>query len=243
MTENIYSAEFVKGLFNRMSGSYERMNYLTSFGFSIRWRRQFLRALPANSDNIEIIDLMTGMGETWMAVKKRFPNAQISGMDFSEEMLRRAKHKNKIKFQHSIRLLQQDVLNNGLPHNHFDMVICAFGLKTLDREQLLTLANETKRILKDGGCFSFVEVSVPESKILKALYGLYLGKIIPVLGRLLLGNPATYKMLWRYTNQFVNAKVACEIFNGAGLKTSYHSYFFGCATGISGQKCKVSGKS
>lgn len=41
--ENIYDPEFVKGLFNRMSNSYERMNFITSFGFSIRWRRQFLK--------------------------------------------------------------------------------------------------------------------------------------------------------------------------------------------------------
>lgn len=43
--KNIYDPQFVKNLFNTMSGSYERMNYITSFGFSIRWRKQFLRSL------------------------------------------------------------------------------------------------------------------------------------------------------------------------------------------------------
>ncbi|MBK9499076.1 MAG: class I SAM-dependent methyltransferase [Leptospiraceae bacterium] len=49
-------------------------------------------------------------------------------------------------------------------------------------EQLKTLAIETNRILKPGGKFSFVEVSKPESFILKFFYGFYLGNIIPILG-------------------------------------------------------------
>jgi ubiquinone/menaquinone biosynthesis C-methylase UbiE len=59
MEEKIYSPEYVKNLFNKMSNSNERMNYITSFGFSIRWRRQFLGTLKPTNDKIEIIDLMT----------------------------------------------------------------------------------------------------------------------------------------------------------------------------------------
>jgi demethylmenaquinone methyltransferase/2-methoxy-6-polyprenyl-1,4-benzoquinol methylase len=234
--ENIYNPAFVKGLFNRMSGSYERVNFITSFGFSIRWRRQLLNLFQANKDNIEVIDLMTGMGETWYAVKRKFPNARLSALDFSSEMLKNAKKKNKQHFGNKINLLQQDVLENDLPSNHYDVVVCAFGLKTLGSEQLQTLAKEVRRILKEGGQFSFIEVSKPEINLLKSLYGFYLRQIIPILGRILLGNPQEYKMLWRYTDEFENARSASVIFNLNGLKTTYHSYFYGCATGFSGQK-------
>jgi len=60
--------------------------------------------------------------------------------------------------------------------------------------------------------------------------------IIPVLGRFLLGNPREYKMLWRYTDKFETAKKATEIFKRAGLKVTYNSYFYGCATGFFGNK-------
>ena len=40
--EDIYSFEFLKALFDEMSGSYDRVNYVTSFGFSWRFRRQFV---------------------------------------------------------------------------------------------------------------------------------------------------------------------------------------------------------
>ena len=91
--------DFVRGLFNKMSNSYERMNYITSFGFSIRWRTQFLHSFQPTDKKIEIIDLLTGMGETWKAVLNRFPNANISALDFSEEMVKNAKAKNKRHFQ------------------------------------------------------------------------------------------------------------------------------------------------
>lgn len=236
MENNIYNPEYVKGLFDRMSSSYERMNFITSFGFSIRWRRQFLESFKQTNHKAEIIDLLTGMGETWNATKNKLPNSNLTVLDFSEGMLKYAKLKNEFEFNNEITVLQQDILNNQLPSNHYDFVTCAFGLKTFNAEQLQILALETKRILKKGGQFSFVEVSKPRNKILKTLYGFYLGQIIPILGRLLLGNPEEYKMLWQYTSKFDNVKTTTEIFTKTGLTTNFNSYFYGCATGFYGTK-------
>ncbi|MBK9254624.1 MAG: class I SAM-dependent methyltransferase [Saprospiraceae bacterium] len=236
MENNIYNPEYVKGLFNKMSSSYERMNLITSFGFSIRWRRQFLESFKQSNYKVEIIDLLTGMGETWNATKNKLPNSNLTVLDFSDGMLKYAKRKSDLKFNNEITVLQQDILNNQLPSNHYDFVTCAFGLKTFNAEQLQILALETKRILKKDGQFSFIEISKPNNKILKTLYGFYLGQIIPILGRLLLGNPEEYKMLWQYTYKFNNAKSATEIFTKTGLKTKFISYFYGCATGFYGTK-------
>lgn len=236
MKDNIYNPIYVQGLFNRMSSSYERMNYLTSFGFSIRWRTQFLNSFKPTENKAEIIDLLTGMGETWTATKNKLPNSNLTVLDFSEGMLKYAKQKSKTKFKNEITILQQNILNNELQSNYYDFVTCAFGLKTFNTKQINILATETKRILKLGGQFSFIEVSKPENKILKLFYGFYLGQVIPVLGRLLLGNPEEYKMLWKYTNKFNNAKQATEIFSKVGLQTNFSSYFYGCATGFYGEK-------
>ena len=236
MEDNIYSPEYVKGLFNRMSSSYERMNYITSFGFSIRWRRQFLNSFKPTNEKVEIIDLLTGMGETWTATKNILPNSNLTVLDFSEGMLKYARQKSKDRFKNEVSILQQDILNNNLPANHYDFVTCAFGLKTFNYGQLEKLALETKRILKTGGQFSFIEVSKPENKILKTLYRFYLGQIIPIFGKILLGNPKEYRMLWTYTNSFENSKNAAEIFSKAGLSVEFNSYFYGCASGFYGQK-------
>jgi ubiquinone/menaquinone biosynthesis methyltransferase len=236
MKKDIYNPEFVRSLFNRMSSSYERMNYITSFGFSLRWRKDFLNPFYSTNDKVEVIDLMTGMGETWSATRRKFPNANISALDFSDGMLSYAEIKNKKSFGNKVSILNQDMLNNQLESNHYDYVTCAFGLKTFDKEQLEVLAKETQRILKPGGQFSFIEVSKPNNAVLTVLYKFYLGKAIPILGRILLGNPIEYKMLCKYTNNFNDSKKASEIFHTVGLETEYCSYFYGCATGFSGVK-------
>jgi ubiquinone/menaquinone biosynthesis methyltransferase len=234
--ENKYEPEYIKDLFNRMSGSYERMNYITSFGFSLRWRHQFLAVLKPSTSKLQILDLMTGMGETWNQVYKHYPNVQLSTLDFSEGMLKVAEARNKKYHQEQVNIIHQNVLENNLPDNHFDIIISAFGLKTFNESQLQKLASETRRLLKSGGNFSFVEVSEPKYRILRMAYKLYLKHIIPILGRLLLGNPQEYKMLWQYTNAFKNSDHVVKIFKEAGLEVKRLSFFGDCASGIVGNK-------
>ncbi|WP_317129221.1 class I SAM-dependent methyltransferase [Empedobacter tilapiae] len=69
---DIYDPNFVKKLFNKMSSSYERMNYITSFGFSIIWRKQFIKTLNRKRSKIKVLDLLSGLGENWSYLKNRF---------------------------------------------------------------------------------------------------------------------------------------------------------------------------
>lgn len=234
--ERIYASDYVRGLFDRMSGSYERVNYLTSFGFSLRWRRQFLDHVAASKEPIAIVDLMTGMGETWDGIRRRFPHAACTALDFSQGMLAHAAERNKKYRTGTFKLLQQDVLSNTLPDEGFDIVLCAFGLKTFDAAQLKMLAKEVERVLRPGGTFSFVEVSIPRNALLRVLYGLYLRHMVPLAGRLLLGDPAEYRLLWRYTSEFRHVGQAAELFRACGLVVEVDEYFGGCATGFHGRK-------
>lgn len=233
---DIYRPDEVRMLFDRMSTSYERMNYLTSFGFSIRWRRQFLADIAATEGSIAVLDLLTGMGETWPSTFARFPDAHLTALDFSAGMLKHAERRNQQHHQQRVRVLHQDILNNDLPSSQYDLVICAFGLKTFNAEQLHVLARETHRVLKPGGQATFVEVSEPKAWLLRALYGFYLGRVIPLLGRLLLADPREYRMLGRYTKAFGNAQEATRIFAEAGFHVKPTVYFHGCATGFVGER-------
>lgn len=219
-----------------MSKSYERVNYITSFGFSIRWRRQSLAHLEGSLNNIKAIDLMTGMGEIWAPLKKKFPNASLTALDFSDEMLSQASEKNQKYFNNQIIIVQKNILNSDLPGDYFDLITCSFGLKTFNEKQIHILASETKRILKKGGHFSFIEVSKPSNPVLHVLFAFYLSKIIPVLGWLFLGDPREYKMLWKYTSIFKNSNNAAKIFEQYGLSVISKSFFFGCASGFHGTK-------
>jgi len=71
---------------------------------------------------------------------------------------------------------------------------------------------------------------------LRAAYMFYLKWVIPLIGRLLLGNPDCYRMLGVYTQAFGNATHFAGCLRKAGLEVDPVSYFFGCATGVRGRK-------
>ena len=236
LMNKIYNPDFVRELFDSMSKSYERMNYITSFGFSERWRRSCVQQANLKPGD-HVADLMTGMGECWTTIIPQIGSTgQLTALDFSKEMLLDANRRKQKYANHKIEILLQDVFNNTLQENSMDCVISGFGIKTFSREQLTDLAKEVLRVLKPGGRFSFIDVSVPKSWVLRSLYMFYLKKVIPVLGKLFLGNPENYKMLGVYTENFQNAEQCAMIFRSQGLITTYRTHFFGCASGITGHK-------
>src|SRR5690606_5762686 len=154
--KEIYEPKFVEKLFDNMSSSYSKVNYLTSFGFSERWRRQCVEEVEIEKGKI-VVDLMTGMGECWKHIlKKSDKNSKLIGLDFSTEMINRAE-RNKNKFKKSkIEILKENVFENSIADETADFVISGFGLKTFDNEQIEKLAKEINRILKPNGKFSLI---------------------------------------------------------------------------------------
>jgi demethylmenaquinone methyltransferase/2-methoxy-6-polyprenyl-1,4-benzoquinol methylase len=234
--KDIYESAFVKNLFNDMSKSYDRVNYITSFGFSKRWRRQFVNEIPLGKGDV-VADLLTGMGECWeFALKKIGPSGKIIALDFSEGMIRYA-HERKQKISaENIEILCEDIFNCSIAENSVCAVICGFGIKTFSNDQLEKLANEINRILKPGGCISMIDISIPHTFIFRKLYMFYLKRAIPILGLLFLGRPETYAMLGKYTESFKNSQNVLSIFESKGFKLNYLRYYYGCATGIKGIK-------
>ena len=234
--QDIYDSKYVEELFDKMSGSYDRMNYITSFGFSSAWRKQCIKDLDLSNSKI-IIDLMSGMGECWKPIAQKAPqDAELIALDFSGEMVKHAKNRiSKIKLD-KITVLKEDVFYNSIETELADCVISGFGLKTFSTDQLDELAKQIQRMLKPNGQFSLIDVSVPKGKVLKFFYLFYLKRVIPVLGWLFLGNPSTYKMLGVYTENFQNSKEVKLIFEKHNFEVEYIEYFFGCTSGIKGRK-------
>ena len=262
---NIYEPKFVEDLFDKMSGSYARVNYISSFGFNERWRRQCIAGLNIHcqlpkrknlttkdaekaqktqrfekaviEESTIVVDLMTGMGECWKyLIKEGGKSSTIIGLDFSNEMVCGAQKKKVAYNNPNIHVLNENVFNNSIPNHKADYVVSAFGLKTFNDDQLEMLADEIYRILKPRGEFSLVDVSVPKNRVLRLFYMFYLKKVIPTLGWLLLGSPETYKMLGVYTQAFGNSKKVYEIFSRKGFECGYVEYFYGCASGVKGRK-------
>jgi ubiquinone/menaquinone biosynthesis C-methylase UbiE len=215
-----------------MASTYGYVNLISSFGFTARWRDQAVDGLPLRTADC-VVDLMSGMGELWRSLSKALPaSARVIGVDLSPEMARRTRREWRFPCEVSVA----DVLEWETPSEFADVVVSSFGLKTFDREQQRLLAHKVAQLLKAGGSYSFVEISVPPFLPLRSVYMFYLKRLIPLFGRMLLGNPNCYRMLGVYTEAFDNTSHFASCLREAGLEVVLVSHFFGCATGVRGFK-------
>lgn len=234
--DTIYSFAFLTTLFNEMAGSYDRVNYLTSFGFSQRFRQQFIHK-AALKEGHAVCDLMCGRGECWPFILKRIgPHGRLVALDLSPGMLDGARQRLKRYDKHAVTVIEGNALATGLPDASMDRVLIAFGLKTLAPELRSGLATELHRILRPGGVVSAIEMSEPHRWVLRPLFMWYLKRLVPILGALLLGNPANYRMLGIYTERFQGCGPVVAEMSAAGFEAQLVSYFHGCATGIAALK-------
>ena len=123
-----------------------------------------------------------------------------------------------------------------LPDGSVDFVVSSFGLKTFSREQMAVFAREVHRILRTGGEYSFIEISMPRSKLLGGFFRFYVSRLIPLLGRAFLRDVECYRMLGVYTEAFGSCHHAIAPFRDAGFDPEVKSHFFGCATSITGTR-------
>jgi demethylmenaquinone methyltransferase/2-methoxy-6-polyprenyl-1,4-benzoquinol methylase len=102
-------------------------------------------------------------------------------------------------------------------------------LKTLDDQQLRQFARLTKDLLKPAGRAAFVEIHVPENRLLRWFYLFYIRHVIPTVGRLCLGNPNCYRHLALYTEDYAKRDFFADYLKEAGLEVDMRPLFFGCA--------------
>ena len=236
--DSLYDTQFVRSLFDEMATTYGVVNLLSSFGFTIWWRRKCVGELELKPNSV-VLDLMAGMGELCSEIDKQLQHdAELIAIDISPIMCRNAE---KHEFTSQYRVVEADALDCPIADCSVDHVLSSFGLKTFNEQQIDTLASEVSRVLRPGGTFSFLEISVPSLTLLRLPYMFYLNRIVPILGRILLGNPDNYRLLGVYTNKFENCDSTARIFSRHDLVVDSKSYFFGCATGIVGSKLQLNG--
>lgn len=235
-TQPGYDPKAIRALFDEMAATYGIVNFIASFGFAVRWRHQLVEGLPlANASHV--VDLMSGMSELCRSVAPHVPpTLRLTAIDISPEMVRRARRNKNKAWPFRLEIHLQDVLTWDAEPACADAVISSFGLKTFDRAQQEQLSQRVARLLRPGGVFSFVEISVPPARLLQLPYLFYLNRVIPWIGRLFLGNPANYRLLGVYTQAFGTCHDFAECLRQQGLEVTEVSYFFGCTTGVRGMK-------
>jgi demethylmenaquinone methyltransferase/2-methoxy-6-polyprenyl-1,4-benzoquinol methylase len=189
---NLGKKEQVAKMFDNISGGYDGMNRVISFGVDIKWRKKVLKLVAAKNPET-ILDIATGTGD--LAIMMAQTNAKkITGIDISEGMMEVGRKKVAAKnLSYKIELVLADSESMPFPDNTFDAITVGFGIRNF--EHLETGLAEILRVLKPGGIFVILETSVPEKAPFKQGYAFYTKYILPLIGKMFSKDNAAYGYL------------------------------------------------
>ena len=80
----------VRGMFNDIAPTYDRLNHILSLDIDKLWRKRVVRIVRKLGAK-NIMDMATGTGDLAIALAQKIEGSTIYGADFSSEMLAVAK--------------------------------------------------------------------------------------------------------------------------------------------------------
>ena len=220
----------IQTIFNSISDDYDHMNDIISFNQHTIWRNRTNREIFVKPGH-QVLDLCCGTGD-WTIQLAKNAGADITGLDFSENMLKVARE--KTADIENITLVQGDATELPYDNNAFDIITIGFGLRNLpDYEKAV---KEFYRVLKPGGQLVILETSNPENALINYGFNIYFGKIMPFLGEKIAGSGQEYAWLYEstsnflskaelksmmHTNGYINIKVIPHTFGTAATHIGY----------------------
>jgi demethylmenaquinone methyltransferase / 2-methoxy-6-polyprenyl-1,4-benzoquinol methylase len=165
-------------MFDGIAPIYDLMNDAMTAGLHRRWRRLAARAVVWPGERV--LDACCGTGD--LALAARAEGASVTGVDFSERMLERARRK-----AHDITWVLGDMLELPFEDATFDAATVGFGVRNV--EHLGRGLRELRRVLRPGGRLAILEVVRPRGA-LAPFYGLWFDRVIPLAGKALPGGAA-----------------------------------------------------
>lgn len=184
--------EQVAQMFDTISGNYDNLNRVISFGIDIKWRKKVLQIVNKSNPRT-ILDIATGTGDLAILMAQTKAN-KIIGLDISAGMLEVGVKKIEAKnLSNTIEMILGDSENMPFEDNYFDAITVAFGIRNF--ENLEKGLSEILRVLKPNGTFVILETSVPDKMPYKQGYEFYSKNILPLIGKLFSKDTVAYGYL------------------------------------------------
>ena len=197
--------EGVRTMFDRIAPVYDVMNRVMTVGLDQRWRRLTVEAVV--QPGFRVLDACCGTGDLALAAERE--GGIVTGLDFSGEMLVRARRKSD-----TIEWVQGDVLALPYADGSFDAATVGFGVRNV--ADLGAGLRELRRVLRPGGRLAILEITQPRGA-LKPFFSLWFDRIVPFLGRVLPGGKA-YTYLPASVRRFPGAESLAALIDEAGFE-------------------------
>jgi demethylmenaquinone methyltransferase/2-methoxy-6-polyprenyl-1,4-benzoquinol methylase len=213
----------VHSVFTSVAGKYDVMNDLMSFGVHRLWK-QFTLSLTGLRPGQHALDVAGGTGDLAQGMLRQVgKDGRVVLSDINLSMLERGRDRLlDAGFAGNAECLAADAERLPFAENSFDCVTIGFGLRNVtDKAAAL---DSMRRVLKPGGQLLVLEFSTPVASGLKSLYDAYSFKVLPLLGRVVAGDSASYRYLAESIRRHPDQETLLGMLRTAGLgQTRYHN--------------------
>jgi demethylmenaquinone methyltransferase/2-methoxy-6-polyprenyl-1,4-benzoquinol methylase len=201
-------------MFDAISGEYDGLNRVISFGIDVKWRKRVVQILKQKSPET-ILDIATGTGD--LAINLTETGAKrIVGLDISRGMLEVGKKKvRERKLENTVEMVVGDSEQLAFGDNSFDAVTVAFGVRNF--EDLQKGLSEIYRVLKPQGTLVVLETSVPTKTPFKQGYSIYTRYILPTIGKIFSKDRSAYRYLSESASVFPHGQAFNNILGEIGF--------------------------
>lgn len=200
-------------MFATIARRYDLLNHLLSANVDKRWRRVVADRIAGKikQDGARILDVASGTGDL-AATLFEVTRAEVVATDFCRPMLDIA----AAKIGHDVTLIESDALRLPFRDGSFDAVTIGFGLRNL--ANVHTGLAELGRVLRRGGWLAVLEFSRPENGALRAVFGTYFTRILPVMGGIVSGSRGAYTYLPDSVKRFPDQHELLTMMEQAGFE-------------------------
>ncbi len=196
-------------MFGAIARRYDLANHTLSCGTDFYWRKCAANIVASWRPG-KIVDLATGTGDLAIALQKKLPDAEVTGVDFLPEMLELAKRKGVRQ------TILADVMKLPFADASFDCVTIAFGLRNM--ENWRGALAEMSRVLRRDGHLLVLEFSLPTRPIVRTIYRFYLHRCLPLLGSFLTRKKSAYDYLGDSIEEFPSGHAMIDLIEASGFR-------------------------
>jgi demethylmenaquinone methyltransferase/2-methoxy-6-polyprenyl-1,4-benzoquinol methylase len=216
-------AQRVRSVFASVASKYDVMNDVMSFGVHRLWK-QFTLSLTGLRPGQRALDVAGGTGDLALGMLRQVgKQGSVVLSDINPNMLERGRDRLlDMGAAGNVECLVADAERLPFDDNSFDCVTIGFGLRNVtDKAAAL---NSMLRVLKPGGQLLILEFSLPVAPGLKPLYDAYSFNVLPLLGRFIAGDEASYRYLAESIRMHPDQETLLEMLRTAGYaQVRYHN--------------------